>query len=509
MPTVTIPGVELVRTGTWAASTGITTITEEDLDSMVAAARDPEVDDGPIKLGHTGALSKLGDSEPALGWVANVKRNGDRLVGDLVDVPERLAEVIRKAFRRRSAEIAWGLRTPGGRKYRAALTGLALLGVQPPAVKGLNDLLALYGTEARPAGANLAEVAERAGVVLFAEGDPSAGELRLISAMATNLAADVEAGRTTEAEADATMDRLYAAAGIPEATIPDAAPSPRHNDANSDPAASGGRRMPIDEARIRQLLSIEQDVDVEAELQRIIAQANAAGTGAQGQGDGANGGQGQGQQGTGQQGAAGTGQQGAGTGQANGQQGANGGGSGSTADAGAGNGTGQQGGSGGTPDLVGAGAGAGNGAPVANLSAATIEELNRAGVVLLAAGVAEELQTQAAAGAAARAELDQQARQQVINTALREGRISPAEVSNFAAADPKAGKAAGPWASFMQRPPAELQTFLSGLTPRFSVTELGHGADGDASNLGEDAWTAWEAETFPELAPPADAGAKA
>lgn len=144
--TVTIPDVELLRVGTWAASTGVTTVTPEDLEAMVAAAGDDEIDGAPLKLGHTGALASLGDSEPALGWVANLRvaQDGQTLLGDLVDVPAAMEAPIKAGFKRRSVEIAWGVTTPSGATYRAALSGLALLGVAPPAVKGLADIAALY-----------------------------------------------------------------------------------------------------------------------------------------------------------------------------------------------------------------------------------------------------------------------------------------------------------------------------------------------------------------------------
>lgn len=137
--TVNIPGVELVKTGTWQASTGTVTITETDLASMVAESRDPAVDGVPVKLGH---VDPRFDGEPALGWVRNLRLSGDgsTLIGDLMEVPASLADIIGSAYPRRSVEIDWGLPNPDGGKRGAVLTGLALLGVTPPAVKGLGDV---------------------------------------------------------------------------------------------------------------------------------------------------------------------------------------------------------------------------------------------------------------------------------------------------------------------------------------------------------------------------------
>ena len=136
--TVNIPGVELVKAGTWHASTGTVTLTASDLESMVAESRDPAIDAVPVKLGH---VDPRFDGEPALGWVRNLRlsSDGSTLIGDLMEVPASLADIIGSAYPRRSVEIDWGLPKPGG-KRGAVLTGLALLGVTPPAVKGLDDV---------------------------------------------------------------------------------------------------------------------------------------------------------------------------------------------------------------------------------------------------------------------------------------------------------------------------------------------------------------------------------
>jgi hypothetical protein len=151
--TVTLTGLELCKLGTWNASTGVTQITADVFASILAAANDPDVDGAAVKIGHVDA--RFDDGEPALGWVANlrVSDDGTTLVGDLVDVPAALADVIPKAFKRRSVEIAWNVKTAAGTTYRAALCGLALLGVAKPAVKGLADVLDLYRTPERTAAA--------------------------------------------------------------------------------------------------------------------------------------------------------------------------------------------------------------------------------------------------------------------------------------------------------------------------------------------------------------------
>lgn len=173
--TTAIRGVELVAAGTWDASTGRTRITAADLQAMVDAAGDPEADAAPVKIGHDddrfqdadGNPPSTRDGEPAYGWVANLRVNdqpitrkgpdgktetvpaGNVLLGDLVGVPRKLADIMHTALRRRSVELVRHDRV-GGRVYKAVLTGLALLGVQAPAVKGLADLRALFADQLTP-----------------------------------------------------------------------------------------------------------------------------------------------------------------------------------------------------------------------------------------------------------------------------------------------------------------------------------------------------------------------
>jgi hypothetical protein len=139
---VTIHDVEILKVGNWHSGlSGRVPITAEDIGSIVDAGQDAQVDQAPVKVGH---VDPRFDGEPALGWLANLRNVGGTLVGDIVDAPAKMEALIRGAFRRRSAEVAWNVTTPGGKQYRAALQGLALLGVQVPAVKGLADVAARY-----------------------------------------------------------------------------------------------------------------------------------------------------------------------------------------------------------------------------------------------------------------------------------------------------------------------------------------------------------------------------
>jgi hypothetical protein len=104
-------------------------VTEADLEEL-AAAYDPAVHEAPVTLDH----ARCG---PALGWVAGLKRVGDRLVATLRGVSERLRELVRSgAYRKRSAEIYLDFNGTGS-KYLRAVT---FLGAGVPEVKGLSDV---------------------------------------------------------------------------------------------------------------------------------------------------------------------------------------------------------------------------------------------------------------------------------------------------------------------------------------------------------------------------------
>ena len=154
--TVTRRGVELVSVGRWDASTGKTTVKLADLQAMIEASKNEAYDAPPLKIGHdddrfqdaAGNPPSTRDGEPAYGWIENLRLSVDKttLLGDFVGVPKMLGDVMDTALRRRSVELVRHDRV-GDTTYAAVLTGVALLGVAAPAVKGLADLRALFATQ--------------------------------------------------------------------------------------------------------------------------------------------------------------------------------------------------------------------------------------------------------------------------------------------------------------------------------------------------------------------------
>lgn len=153
---VTVPDVELVAIGIeWPSATGDITVTLEHLvDMMVAANDDPLIRPPRVKLGHSrlqpdvDGLRELGDGDPfwdgapVFGTAQNLRLNNDggRLVADLVEVPDWLAEAIPSAWPNRSCEWTWDVETEGGKRYSAVLTAVSLLGERQHAIKNLADV---------------------------------------------------------------------------------------------------------------------------------------------------------------------------------------------------------------------------------------------------------------------------------------------------------------------------------------------------------------------------------
>jgi len=157
---VTVPDVELMAVGRWYPGMsrphpqGVD-ITTSYLQGLIDAYYDPEIQAPRVKLGHTSALNAagstvLGDAEPAFGSVSNLRisEDGMTLLGDFVNVPKWLADIMPSAYPSRSVEVEFKSTTPSGKSYDAVLTACSLLGTVAPAVKCLADIQAAYGASA-------------------------------------------------------------------------------------------------------------------------------------------------------------------------------------------------------------------------------------------------------------------------------------------------------------------------------------------------------------------------
>jgi hypothetical protein len=145
----TIRGVELVKVGTWECVNGTWSITAAMLRAAVDAHRAGPVRKPVIKLGHEGPMR---DAAPALGYVDGLRLadGGNTLVGDLVNVPAPVANLIPHAYPSRSIEAWMDYEAPDGTVWPFLITGLALLGATGPGCEtltSLQDVAGLYGVD--------------------------------------------------------------------------------------------------------------------------------------------------------------------------------------------------------------------------------------------------------------------------------------------------------------------------------------------------------------------------
>lgn len=93
----------------------------------------------PLKFGHDSA-KHVPDGQPALGWVDNLRVEGDKLLADFTDVLPKVYEAIKKkAYKFVSVEVLQGVQA-GTRKIPWVLDAVALLGADQPAFGTLGDL---------------------------------------------------------------------------------------------------------------------------------------------------------------------------------------------------------------------------------------------------------------------------------------------------------------------------------------------------------------------------------
>jgi hypothetical protein len=143
-----IKNVEIFATGEWNGNK----FTDKDLDSIVESFGQGKVGfEPPLKLGHDDKQKILqADGYPAAGWVASIRKVGEKLIADFKDVPKTIKELIeKKAYKTVSSEIYKDYTNKDGKKFPWVLKAVSLLGGDIPAVEGLKDIISLYDKENR------------------------------------------------------------------------------------------------------------------------------------------------------------------------------------------------------------------------------------------------------------------------------------------------------------------------------------------------------------------------
>lgn len=147
--------VPIISTGIeYPLASGPKTFTEDELSDAVLAIGDPAIKGPRVKLGHSSEYNAalVGDAEQAFGRVENVELGnfGQTIYGDFVGLPEWLAKVLPIAYPNRSIEGDGNVSTNTGKQYRLVISAVSLLGVRWPGCSTLEDLPLYYGADVPP-----------------------------------------------------------------------------------------------------------------------------------------------------------------------------------------------------------------------------------------------------------------------------------------------------------------------------------------------------------------------
>jgi hypothetical protein len=142
---------DIFSVGTWNGDK----YTLEDLDDMVANFNKLKAEEKnfrvPLKVNFFKPENVVKGSfhggVPAVGWIEDMYRNGEKLFARIVEIPRVVKDLIdKKAFRQVSAEMVWNMKH-NAERLRRVITGVALLGVETPGVGNLDEFAKLYGLE--------------------------------------------------------------------------------------------------------------------------------------------------------------------------------------------------------------------------------------------------------------------------------------------------------------------------------------------------------------------------
>ena len=127
-----IKEVHIFKAGTQTSAQGVTReFTKKDL-SEIASSYNPDVHEAPIRIGH-----EDNDKVPSWGWVKGVKVKGDELFAEIDFSPLAEDYIQNGLYKKVSASFYSPESKINPEPGKWSLRHVALLGAQPPAVKGL------------------------------------------------------------------------------------------------------------------------------------------------------------------------------------------------------------------------------------------------------------------------------------------------------------------------------------------------------------------------------------
>jgi hypothetical protein len=225
---------ELMKVGKWQVfKGGEFNVTPELIKAAISAHESGVLRKPTIRLGH-GDDDRFTGS-PAMGWVDNVRasEDGTTLYGDLLGVPEWLADNMPSAYPSLSIEGMYDFTASDGTTHDFVLTGLALLGATMPGIgelKSVQDVEALYSGDIAAAIGEIGGTPVRLTAGIQIEAAEASEEKGAVVALSEQLAEALGI--------DASADEEAVLAKIAELKKPAPAPEPVEPQAEQVAAAA-------------------------------------------------------------------------------------------------------------------------------------------------------------------------------------------------------------------------------------------------------------------------------
>lgn len=135
--------MEIFAVGRWNGMTFV----DKDLENIVSAFNAlGDKHRVPLKFGHNNEQA-MTDGLPSIGWVKSLFIEMNKLIADVIDVPDIVMKAIsKKLYRNVSVELDFDV-SYKNQPFPIVLSGVALLGADIPAVSSLNDLTHYLGRD--------------------------------------------------------------------------------------------------------------------------------------------------------------------------------------------------------------------------------------------------------------------------------------------------------------------------------------------------------------------------
>lgn len=182
---------DILSVGTWNSMQGEVTFTREDLQEIadnlsILIEGDPEFKNGvPLKINlfkNTNPESTRHGGQPSFGWIKELKVKGEKLFAKITNIPKLIKEMIEnKQYREVSSEIGFN-KLVGNERLRKVLKGVALLGVELPAVDNLDEFTQFYSLNTDESESSMSFTVEKNNKNKKKEGEPMPDDTKELEA---------------------------------------------------------------------------------------------------------------------------------------------------------------------------------------------------------------------------------------------------------------------------------------------------------------------------------------